>query len=1037
MNINSNTSTLYVLVTRRCQFNCKYCQMRRTDKSISEKDLFRAIDLLFTSKHKSLELHFFGGEPMLRFDLIKKGVKYSNKLARAGKKRIKYIIATNGFLMNDNIAEFIKKSHMTIMFSIDGDSNTNNYNRKLLGIKTRYYEKIIKNINIADKAGCDYFFNLVVTPDKVSQIYTNFLKLKDAGFDNFQFAYALGILWNKAEQEEFVLNLKKIKQYIKKFNNKSSRRLRLLNSFEIEPVFAWPTIMIDVNTDVYVGCSLVLEKILPNLQKVFYHGKLMQIKDINDLAFNTLEQMLKMLKKNQVSDSAELEIIKNNLGFGINIRQKFAKHIQNTKQVNKDIFIQAFNILTAKGKTDKEKKLVVDNLLMDAKYDKNTSIVNRYLSTNGRQISHKYYYENKSKEIIENDYLLKNIDFVTQNENISSLMLMMTYSCQLDCSYCGIKQKKSRIQKRVYKKAVKIMLNSRENDLLIRFWGGEPLLYSDLMFEIIKYCDGLTKKTKDKNIRFSLTTNGLNLNKKIIDKIKRHDMQIMLSLDGDECTTYENRISKKGHKDYFKSVLENLSYIQDNNILCFINMNICPGNVKKAFNNYKYLADKKVKNIQVVYKTGVIWQKEDILELMTQFDKINEFSIRNNINFMNIENNCEPVMPGNENLIDIDGKIYYDIAIFHEKCFPKLRKNLLLSTVDKIHNLQDLFYTKKDLFNKVVSIYPSNTTEGKIINNNMRVGLVLKEFIDNRLKDASTITENKKISNLLKKGISDQLNYLKKYNLGVDSYILQVSNECLNNCIFCKNKNVPITSLENIEYKLKENKQKKLNKICIVGNEPLNHPRIFEIIKICRHYGFKEFELMSSGMFLKDSELVRELVDMGLSSVSMPMYSIDECAHDKIVQRKGDYNDIMKAVDNLKKNKVKIYIHTNLLKQNIDEIDEMEKFIKSKITQYFCVFPIRSKLSNMRFRNLVPKYCDIARKVKNGSLVGFPLCAIGNLKGEQIDASKISDSMKIYFLDQNFIKFKKCNKCLFKKSCVGTFGEYVKIYGTEEICPIN
>jgi len=640
------------------------------------------------------------------------------------------------------------------------------------------------------------------------------------------------------------------------------------------------------------------------------------------------------------------------------------------------------------------------------------------------------------KELTKDNYIFKNVDFVYQNEDISSLMLMMTYNCQLDCGYCGIKQKESRIKEDVYKKAIKVLFTSRSNDLLLRFWGGEPLLYSDLMFEIVKYCEDLAGKTKDKNIKFALTTNGLNLNKKIVNRIKRHNMQIMLSIDGDEKTMRENRSSKKGHRDYFKTVLRNLSYIQNSNVSYFVNMNISPRNVKRAFNNFKYLANKKIKDIQVVYETGVIWQKRDILKLMEQFEKMKNFSKQKNIIFMNIKNNCEPVMLSDEIIVDIDGRVYFDIAIFHEKMFPKFRKTFFLNNIDDIANIQDFYYSKKDIFQKLLSAYPANSEKISIILNNIKIGLILKEFIEKNLVESHVGTENKYISNFLRAKIEEQMEISKKYSLGIEACILHVNNNCENNCIFCKNKNIPITSLENIEYRIMKNADHKYKKLCLVGNEPLNHPEIIKILKICKKNCFSHIEVMTSGMYLTDMEFVKKIKTLGAKSFSLPIYSIDQAIHDKIVGRRGDFKDLTKALDNLRKLNLEVYIHTNLLKQNLNELSDIEKYTK-KFTNNFCILPLRCKTSNYKYSELMPDYKDIINKVKSSALVGFPVCVKRKISNDLfIDSKIISSAIKVYLLDQNYIKLKECKKCLYSSKCVGTFEEYVKIYGVEEICSV-
>ena len=934
--LRNNTGQLIVLLTRKCQFDCTYCKMDRDKVDLSKGDLFKAIDLLFTSKENELELQFFGGEPLLRFDLVKDGIIYAEKNKKG--RSLKYVITTNGLLLSTEKIDFLSKHNVTLMFSIDNAKDSQN--RRLKGGK-EYLSAVKKNIHLAINSGCDYFINMVVSRGEVSKMFDNFKSLVDEGFYNIQIAYSLGVYWDSKSQIEYTFALDKIKGLAK-----SDNRIKLFNNeiegFSNEPVFASPVIIVDVDSSVYVGCSIVIEKELPSLSKLFCRGALKEIPDIGTLLTKKSDQFNSMWA---AASGNEQKIIRNNLEFGLNI--------------------------------------------------------------NGSSL----------------DY--KNIDFAFQNNELNSLVLMVTYKCQMDCSYCRVIQKNASINADVYKKAVKLLFSSQNEDILLRFFGGEPLLYPNLVLDIINYAEEVKKEHPGKKIRYLITTNVIDI--RILEKLKQFDVELMMSIDGNEETMEQYRNVKTA-----KSIMDNLAKVQKSGIEYFVNMLVTPLNVSDMVDNFCYLVSKEVKRIQVCYESGIFWENDNIMKLMAGFERIKQLSDQKSVSFMNLQNKCEPVMLSDEILVDVDGKIYYDIAIFHEKSFPILRDKVFLADVSSVNQLQDLFHSKRQLFDKLMAAYSQGDPKRELIENNIQMGFAIKELIENKLQARTSSSESTIISNLLNGTVSEQVLLRKKFSIDVKPYILHVSNDCKNNCIFCKNKRLPDATLEVIEYKLRSNLEHKLRDICIVGNEPLNHPHVFEIIDLCNKYGFKNIQIMTSAMFLTHKSVVEQLYSQGVTSFSIPIYSRNPETHDAIIQRKGDFNDLLKAVGIVKDFNIKLYLHTNLLKQNLDDINNLEKYVHEKITDNFCILPVRAKYSNLSYDKLVPSYKEMVRKLKVSSLVGFPLCIVKQIQDKLLlDSDKISDSIKIYLLDQNFVKPKSCKGCSLIKNCVGTFKEHVKLYGQD------
>lgn len=147
-------SKIALQVTQDCNLRCKYCiysetgnnnQRHHTSKMMSRDIAFEAINFYYKHSVDSDEaiVGFYGGEPLLAFDLIVEVVEYVKKLFFG--KEIVFFITTNATLLSDNIIDFLVKNNFRIAFSLDGPKETQNRNRVF---KDGYgsYEIVMNNI---------------------------------------------------------------------------------------------------------------------------------------------------------------------------------------------------------------------------------------------------------------------------------------------------------------------------------------------------------------------------------------------------------------------------------------------------------------------------------------------------------------------------------------------------------------------------------------------------------------------------------------------------------------------------------------------------------------------------------------------------------------------------------------------------------------------------------------------------------------------------------------------------------------------------
>lgn len=132
---------MYLIVTDRCNLNCKYCFVKNSkDRDYIDSDMTftiakKAIDLYaeVVSKREAFErtIVFYGGEPLLNFNLIEASLNYIELCKKNGKIPFdtKLSLITNGICLSESIVTVLKKYNVTVGISIDGGVEETDFNR--------------------------------------------------------------------------------------------------------------------------------------------------------------------------------------------------------------------------------------------------------------------------------------------------------------------------------------------------------------------------------------------------------------------------------------------------------------------------------------------------------------------------------------------------------------------------------------------------------------------------------------------------------------------------------------------------------------------------------------------------------------------------------------------------------------------------------------------------------------------------------------------------------------------------------------------
>jgi len=143
-----------------------------------------AIDFLVASSgfRKNLDVDFFGGEPLLNWDVVKGVVKYAREIERKTDKRFRFTLTTNALLIDDDVINFTNKEIHNVVLSMDGRPSVHDAMRKQPGGGGSYRD-VVANIKklVSARRGKGYYIRGTFTGEN-KDFVNDILHIADLGF---------------------------------------------------------------------------------------------------------------------------------------------------------------------------------------------------------------------------------------------------------------------------------------------------------------------------------------------------------------------------------------------------------------------------------------------------------------------------------------------------------------------------------------------------------------------------------------------------------------------------------------------------------------------------------------------------------------------------------------------------------------------------------------------------------------------------------------------------------------------------------------
>lgn len=176
-------------IAHDCNLACKYCFAEEGEyhgrRALMDYETGkRALDFLIenSGNRKNLEVDFFGGEPLMNFEVVKRLVEYGREQEKKRDKHFRFTLTTNGVLLDDAVMEFANREMDNVVLSIDGRREVHDKMRPFRKGQGSYDLIVPKFLKLAESRGQELYYVRGTFTHYNTDFSADVLHLADLGF---------------------------------------------------------------------------------------------------------------------------------------------------------------------------------------------------------------------------------------------------------------------------------------------------------------------------------------------------------------------------------------------------------------------------------------------------------------------------------------------------------------------------------------------------------------------------------------------------------------------------------------------------------------------------------------------------------------------------------------------------------------------------------------------------------------------------------------------------------------------------------------
>lgn len=207
-------------IAHDCNLACRYCFAEEGEyhgrRALMSFEVGKkALDFLIenSGNRRNLEVDFFGGEPLMNWEVVKQLVEYGRSKEKEHNKNFRFTLTTNGVLLNDEIMEFLNKEMSNVVLSLDGRKEVNDMMRPFRNGKGSYDMIVPKFQKFAQKRGQkDYYIRGTFTRNNLD-FSKDVIEFADLGFKQMSIEPVVA-----SEEESYAIQKEDIPQICEEYD---------------------------------------------------------------------------------------------------------------------------------------------------------------------------------------------------------------------------------------------------------------------------------------------------------------------------------------------------------------------------------------------------------------------------------------------------------------------------------------------------------------------------------------------------------------------------------------------------------------------------------------------------------------------------------------------------------------------------------------------------------------------------------------------------------------------------------------------------
>lgn len=285
---------------------------------------------------------------------------------------------------------------------------------------------------------------------------------------------------------------------------------------------------------------------------------------------------------------------------------------------------------------------------------------------------------------------------------------------------------------------------------------------------------------------------------------------------------------------------------------------------------------------------------------------------------------------------------------------------------------------------------------------------------------------------------------------------------CNNNCLFCVQADNKLTgnrSFEEIKKDLEESKTR-CGGVVFTGGEVTIRKDFIDLVKLAKKLGYKIIQIQTNGRMFSNLEFCKKTIEAGATEFSPALHGYCAEQHDFLTQAPGSFNQIVKAIKNLRSLGVHILTNTVIVKPNYGDLPKIaELLVKLDVDQFQFAFVHAMGNAKKNYENIVPIMSLAAPYVHKGLQIGIdagkkvmaeamPYCMMQGyeeyiaeriipeteVRGKEFQNTNDFTKLRI---TKGKIKFPQCKQCRYNLVCEGPWKDYPEKMGNKEFVPIK